>query len=87
LWPKLSNPEVSGEKHTCFAGGRLTFLKLGLASAGFGGSVWNFLLKATNLPPDIVTWPNNLKEVTPIELTLCFGTTFEAATLSTKPPS
>jgi len=25
-----------------FAGGRLTFLKLGLASAGFGGCVWNF---------------------------------------------
>ena len=28
-----------------FAGGRLTFLKLGSASAGFGGCVWNFFGK------------------------------------------
>ena len=40
--PKLSSLEVSGEKHTQFAGGRLTFLKLGSASAGFSGCVWNF---------------------------------------------
>ena len=41
LWPKLSNPEVSGKSIRSFAGGRLTFLKLGLASVGFGGCVWN----------------------------------------------
>ena len=42
MYPKLSNPEVSGEKHTySFAGSRLTFLKLGSTSAGFGGCVLN----------------------------------------------
>ena len=43
-------------------------------------------LTTPDLRPDIVTWPNNPKEVTLIELTVCFETTFEAATLSTKPP-
>jgi len=33
LWPKLSNPEVSGEKHMYFWP---TFLKLDSISAGFG---------------------------------------------------
>ena len=36
-------------------------------------------LTTPDLRPDIVTWPNNPKEVTLIELTVCFETSFEAA--------
>ena len=36
-----------GKSICSFAGGRLTFLKLGLASVGIGGCVLNFVLKAT----------------------------------------
>ena len=45
LWPKLCNPEVSGESMNSFAVGRPTFLKLVLASMGLGGCVWNFFWK------------------------------------------
>ena len=41
LWPKLSNPKVSGKNISGFAGGRLTFQKQGSASAGFSGCVWS----------------------------------------------
>jgi len=33
----------------------------------------------TDLRPDIVTWHENPRETTLIELTVCFETTFEAA--------
>ena len=36
---------MSRESIRSFAGGCLTFLKLGSTSAGFGGCVWNFFLK------------------------------------------
>ena len=36
----------SAQKRKCFAGSRLTFLKLGSASASFSECVRNFLLKA-----------------------------------------
>ena len=43
LCPKLSNPEMSRESICSFAGGRLTFLKLGSTSVGFfSGCVLNF---------------------------------------------
>jgi len=42
---KLSNLEVSGEKHMKFCRGRLTVLKLGLASVGLRGCL-EFFLKA-----------------------------------------
>ena len=48
LWEGGQNwkQEVSGEKHTYgFAGSRLTFLKLGLASVGFRLAKWNIFWK------------------------------------------
>ena len=37
------------------------------------------LLQLTSLRPDIVLWHENPKEVTLVELTVCFETAFEAA--------
>ena len=43
LYPRGERGKAYGAS---FAGGRLTFLKLGSASAGFGGCVWNFFFES-----------------------------------------
>jgi len=49
--------------------------------ADLPGAMYQYPLQlaTTDLRPDIVIWPNNPKEVTLIELTVTFETTFEAA--------